>query len=49
MQIVAGRIAARGEVPWLHTYPDNAGAIALYESLGFRARSEVLYTIMIRG
>lgn len=34
-------MAARGEQPFLHSYADNAGAIALYESLGFRARREV--------
>lgn len=34
-------IAARGEQPFLHSYADNAGAIALYESLGFRVRREV--------
>lgn len=32
---------ARGEQPFLHSYADNAGAIALYESLGFRIRREV--------
>jgi len=48
MQVVAGRIAARGETPYLHTYPDNAGAIALYESLGFRRHAEVTYTIFER-
>lgn len=47
--IVAGRICARGETPWLHTYPDNVGAIALYESLGFRRRAEVTYTIIRRA
>ena len=34
-------MAARGEQPFLHSYADNAGAIALYESLGFRIRREV--------
>lgn len=48
MLVVAGRIAARGDTPWLHTYPDNASAIALYESLGFRRRSEVTYIIFAR-
>lgn len=49
MRVVASRIVARGEVPWLHTYPDNHGAIALYEALGFRPRAEVIYTIIQRG
>ena len=34
-------MALRGETPFLHSYADNAGAIALYESLGFRIRREV--------
>ena len=36
MRIVAGRILARGETPFLHAYASNRGAIGLYESLGFR-------------
>lgn len=36
---VAGRIAARGEVAYLHAYDSNAAAIRLYESIGFRLRS----------
>lgn len=34
-------MVARGETPFLHSYADNAGAIGLYESLGFRIRREV--------
>lgn len=34
-------MVARGETPFLHSYSDNAGAIGLYESLGFRIRREV--------
>jgi len=49
IRVVASRIAARGETPWLHSYPDNAGAIALYESLGFRKRAEVIYSIVERA
>jgi predicted GNAT family acetyltransferase len=45
MSVVARRIAARGETPFLHTYPNNDGAIALYASLGFRPRADVTYTI----
>ena len=46
MQIVAARIAARGETPFLHAYADNAGAIALYEKLGFRLRCEVNVAVL---
>ena len=44
MRVIANRILARGETPFLHTYSDNAGAIALYESLGFRKRATVTLT-----
>ncbi|MFH8467847.1 GNAT family N-acetyltransferase [Streptomyces sp. NPDC017991] len=35
---VAHGIRARGETPFLHTGADNATAVRLYESLGFRLR-----------
>lgn len=41
---VADRIRARGEVPFLHAYASNDGAIALYRSLGFVVRREVQMT-----
>jgi predicted GNAT family acetyltransferase len=31
-------IVARGQTPFLHAWADNHGAIALYESLGYRTR-----------
>jgi predicted GNAT family acetyltransferase len=37
---------ARGETPFLHAYASNTGAIALYESLGYRIRREVLVTVL---
>jgi ribosomal protein S18 acetylase RimI-like enzyme len=40
--VVAG-IHARGETPFLHTSADNANAIRLYESMGFRLRREVTF------
>ena len=38
---VMREMVARGETPFLHSYADNAGAIGLYESLGFRIRRQV--------
>ena len=43
---VAGKIRERGETPFLHSYADNAGAIALYQSLGFRFRCEQVLTVL---
>lgn len=48
MRIVAARILARGEVPFLHAYAENTGAIALYETLGFRLRSSMTLTVLAR-
>jgi ribosomal protein S18 acetylase RimI-like enzyme len=36
----------RGETPFLHCYAANAGAIALYEALGFRTRTRMSFTIL---
>ncbi len=49
MAVVAARILARGDTPFLHAYADNRGAIALYESLGFRVRCEVNVTVLKTG
>lgn len=38
---VASEIVRRGEVPFLHAYADNRGAIQLYERLGFVHRTMV--------
>ena len=38
MRNVARTILSRGEMPFLHAYADNVGAIALYEKLGFATR-----------
>ena len=46
MSVVAERILARGETPFLHSYAHNAGAIALYESLGFRYRTNIHLTVL---
>ncbi|MBW8734491.1 MAG: GNAT family N-acetyltransferase [Asticcacaulis sp.] len=46
MSMVADRIAARGDVPFLHTYADNAVAIAMYEGLGFRFRKALMLRVL---
>ena len=43
---VAGKILDRGETPFLHSFADNKGAIALYEALGFRFRCEQVLTVL---
>jgi predicted GNAT family acetyltransferase len=45
---VANQIAARGEVPYLHSYATNADAISLYESIGFRIRTTLNVAIVKR-
>ena len=37
----AGKIFAKGEQPFLHTYATNSTAIGLYESIGFRLRTRM--------
>lgn len=49
MRTVAARMIARGETPWLTSYADNAGAIALYETLGYRHRADMVATVLVRG
>jgi predicted GNAT family acetyltransferase len=48
MRAVANRMLTRGERPFLHAYASNTGAIALYESLGFRIHRHVTATILVR-
>ena len=46
---VSNRIMARGEVPYLHAYANNANAIRLYESIGFKLRSEMNVAVVQRA
>jgi len=49
MRVVAARILARAETPFLHAYASNTGAIGLYESLGFALRRELAMTVLTRA
>ncbi|SDS06543.1 FR47-like protein [Nocardioides scoriae] len=40
---VAARVLERGERPFLHARRDNAGALRVYERLGFEVRREVTF------
>lgn len=47
-RVMAG-FTARGQVPFLHSYAGNAGAIGLYESLGFVGRRSMVVTVLERS
>lgn len=49
MRAVMARIIATGETPFLHAYASNTGAIALYETLGFRVRREMAVTVLVKA
>jgi predicted GNAT family acetyltransferase len=42
-------IIATGKTPFLHSYADNATAIATYEKLGFRAARKMNFTVIKRA
>jgi len=46
LQLVSAEIFARGELPYLHAFAANTGAIALYESLGFKLRSRMHVAVL---
>lgn len=45
---VARRISARGEIPFLHVFSANAGAIALYRRQGMKIRRRLHVTVLGR-
>jgi len=48
MRLVARRMLAQGETPFLHAYAANEGAIGLYETLGFAVRRPIRLTVVTR-
>ena len=46
---VTAAILARGERPFLHSWSDNFGAIALYERLGYRVRAGLTVAVFERA
>ncbi len=48
MSVVAERMLAREETPFLHSYASNSNALALYEKLGFRLRTPITLTVLAR-
>ncbi|MDH7637171.1 GNAT family N-acetyltransferase [Sphingomonas oryzagri] len=46
MRLVARRMLAQGEMPFLHAYAANEGAVRLYDTLGFRIRRTVRLTVV---
>lgn len=45
---MTAKVMARGETPFLHTYDTNAGAIHLYEQIGYRIRAKLNVTVLRR-
>jgi predicted GNAT family acetyltransferase len=45
---VSRQIVARGEIPFLHVYSDNASAIALYRRQGMTLRRRLHVTVLGR-
>lgn len=48
-RLVATRILARGEQPFLHVYTDNRPTVTLYASLGFAFRRTLIHRVIVRA
>lgn len=48
-RVVARRMLARGERPFLHAYAAHTATIGLYETLGFRVRQTIRITMLARA
>jgi ribosomal protein S18 acetylase RimI-like enzyme len=46
MSVVARQIEARGEIPFLHVFSENASAIALYKQQGMEIRRTLHVTVL---
>jgi predicted GNAT family acetyltransferase len=46
---ISRRIAARGEVPFLHVFSSNSSAIALYQRQGMEIRRRLYVTVLARN
>ncbi|MBV8978287.1 MAG: GNAT family N-acetyltransferase [Alphaproteobacteria bacterium] len=49
LAFVSRRIQARGEIPFLHVFSDNASAIALYRRQGMSVRRRLHVTVVCRA
>ncbi|MBC7491783.1 MAG: GNAT family N-acetyltransferase, partial [Novosphingobium sp.] len=47
VRAVVHNLAARGDTAFLHCRTDNAGAIRLYERLGFKHRRRMVVTVFV--
>lgn len=45
-RLVVARILARGEQGFLHAYAEHTATVTFYESLGFRVRAQMTYTVL---